>query len=171
MCFHILSSCQVAGHFGNFSLLKLAWMTPRRDIYSICSDFNRLETNFSVMSPEITMKHWILWCHDLSSNKCHGKCVQNPSDLCESVPCQLSFFLPEKLWHLIQQLGAACQVEASGHSTDEVWWASPASEPCWICMVFFSRGALYCTCKVSVILMTCFQVWHKCMIWGLLRIC
>lgn len=54
MCFHILPSCQVAGHFGNFSLLKLAWMTPRRDIYSVCSDFNRLETNFSVMSPEIS---------------------------------------------------------------------------------------------------------------------
>lgn len=96
MCFHILASCQVAGHFGNFSLLKLGWMTPRRDIYSICSDFNRLETNFSVMSPEITMKHWILWCHDLSSNKCHGNCVQNPTDLCEPVPCQLSFFLPRK---------------------------------------------------------------------------
>lgn len=67
--------------------LKVWWMTPRRDIYSNCSDFNRLETNFlEMMSPEITMKHWELWCHDLSSNKCHGNCVQNPTDLCESVP-------------------------------------------------------------------------------------
>ena len=49
----------------------------------------------------------------------------------------------EKLWHLIQQLGAACQVEASGHATDEVWWASPASED-----MLNSHGYFFDRCPV-----------------------
>ena len=65
----------------------------------------------------------------------------------------IEFLPPRKLWHLIQQLGAACQVEASGHSTDAVWCASPASETCWICMAIFSRGAP-CTALVTLVYTT-----------------